>query len=388
MDTKRPDSCPSLQPIRMEPGTGDKINVTIPFNADLICLIRQIPGKWWNTDKRIWEVPSNRETARLLITNFRNFMPRIPEHIIKLAEYGPDEKPYEERKAAVDRRSNLRIPPTGDRVNDLPESLQTQLKIRNYSDTTIKLYVQIFREFLRKFNGKIDSLTPEEITGYLNWLIKIEKVSFSRINQVISVLKFVYEKLYMRPDVVQEVDRPRKEYKLPHVLDREEVLQIIEVIDYPRHKLMISLLYSSGLRLNELVSLRIQDIDLKNLMIFVKGGKGHKDRRTIFSEKLVPAMANQMADKKANEWLFYGEDGVKHYSKRSVQKILERAVQKTGIRKDVHCHTLRHCFATHLLENGTDLRYIQELLGHTHVTTTEIYTKVRNPAINRIQSPL
>jgi site-specific recombinase XerD len=123
-------------------------------------------------------------------------------------------------------------------------------------------------------------------------------------------------------------------------------------------------------------------------MIFVRGGKGHKDRRTIFSAKLVPELRRQMEGKRADEWLFYGEDGVSHYSARSVQKILKSAAGQAGIRKDVHPHVLRHSFATHLLENGTDIRYIQELLGHSYLKTTEIYTKVRNPAVKKIVSPL
>jgi site-specific recombinase XerD len=123
-------------------------------------------------------------------------------------------------------------------------------------------------------------------------------------------------------------------------------------------------------------------------MIFVRGGKGHKDRRTITSETLVPGLKHEMAGKRGDEWLFYGEDGVSHYSVRSVQKTLKYAAQRAGIQKEVSPHILRHSFATHLLENGTDIRYIQELLGHTYLTTTEIYTRVRNPAVNKIKSPL
>ena len=165
-------------------------------------------------------------------------------------------------------------------------------------------------------------------------------------------------------------------------------MSILGAIENPRHKLMISILYSSGLRLNELVQLKVGNIDLKSLMIFVKGGKGHKDRRTIFSENLIPPLIAQMGKKRAEEWLFYGVDGISHYSPRSVQKVLAIAVQKIGIQKHVHCHTLRHSFATHLMENGIDIRYIQELLGHERLETTAIYAHVRNPARQMIRSPL
>lgn len=296
--------------------------------------------------------------------------------------------PYDRRIGPKDRRKKPRTPFTDRRKRGLFEVLYQQMRIRNYSFRTIKLYKNIIRDFVRYFKAHPREIDSEQITLYLSYLIEIKKVSFSRINQTISALKFLYEKLYGRKEIFNKIDRPRKEYKLPTVLNRYEIKKILNSISNRTHRLMIALLYASGLRVSELVRLKVKDIELQDLLIFVRGGKGKKDRRTILSEKSVADLKRLMHSKDKDDWLFAGQKDGRHYSIRSVQHIFERALKKSGVKKQASCHTLRHSFATHLLESGVDIRYIQELLGHRKIETTIIYTKVRKPGLDKIKSPL
>ncbi len=214
------------------------------------------------------------------------------------------------------------------------------------------------------------------------------------MNQAISALKFLYVRLYGRDDTFADIRRPRPEHKLPRILSRDEILQIVRTIQNPKHRLMIDLLYAAGLRVSEVVNLRVQDVNLDELTLFVRAPrparesiKSNKDRITIFSESLRDALRRLMDGKQAGDWLFPSRRGGR-LSTRTVQQVFARAVKESDVQKEVSCHDLRHSFATHLLESGVDIRYIQELLGHARLETTRIYTRVANPARCRIKSPL
>lgn len=187
---------------------------------------------------------------------------------------------------------------------------------------------------------------------------------------------------------IEYLSRPKKEKKLPNVLSKEEVLSVLKSVDNEKHKTILFLIYSAGLRLGEVVRLQINDIDSKRMLIKVIQGKGRKDRYTLLSDVALKQSRKYYSIYKPERWLFPGGKEGSYLTERSVQKIFERACQKAKIRSDVSVHTLRHSFATHLLESGTDLRYIQELLGHSSSKTTEIYTHVTEKKLSNIRSPL
>ncbi len=210
------------------------------------------------------------------------------------------------------------------------------------------------------------------------------------MNQVFNALRFLYVELYNKPFVIGRLPRPQKEKKLPDVLNEEEVLRIFRAVTNMKHQTMLMLAYASGLRVSELVRIKIEDVDGNRGLIHIRDAKGKRDRFTVFPESMRTILGNYWKTYKlgTSGWLFPGETAGKHLAARSIQAVLMRANRAAGITKKVTMHTLRHSFATHLLDHGTDLRYIQELLGHQSVKTTEIYTHISPKGLSRIRSPL
>ena len=219
------------------------------------------------------------------------------------------------------------------------------------------------------------------------YLVEEKQSATSTLNQAINALKFYYGSI-LKKKFIYEVKRPRKDRKLPIVLSKEEVANILSAVDNVKHRAILMTVYSAGLRVGEVVRLKLEDIDTDRMLIHVKGAKGRKDRYTLLSATTLEVISRYRRKYAPEKWLFEGARDGRYLSTRTVEKILEHACEKAGIRKDISVHTLRHSFATHLLEGGTDLRYIQELLGHTHSKTTEIYTHVSTKSLGKIQSPL
>jgi site-specific recombinase XerD len=213
------------------------------------------------------------------------------------------------------------------------------------------------------------------------------KVSSSYQNQSINAIKFYFERILGGQRKFYFLDRPRKERTLPTVLNIDEITRLIQSIDNLKHKTIVMLAYSSGLRLSELVNIKLTDIDRERMQIKVIQSKGKKDRYTKLSNRFLIVLDSYLDRYKPREWLFEGF-GSRNYSTRSIQHIVKLAAEKAGIKKHISVHTLRHSFATHLLENGTDLRYIQSMLGHDSSKTTEIYTHVTTKGFDQIISPL
>ena len=210
--------------------------------------------------------------------------------------------------------------------------------------------------------------------------------SSSTINNAHSALKFYFEKILKRK-FFGNIPRSKKAKKIPVVLTKDEVKKILSSVENVKHKLILAVMYSSGLRVSEVTHIRVRDLSPENKMLFVREAKGMKDRSTIISEKVLEVLKKYIKNKKADNYIFESNRGGK-MTDRSVQKIFSQALQKSGIRKKASCHSLRHSFATHLLESGTDIRYIQSLLGHKRLETTQIYTKVADNMIKNIKSPL
>jgi site-specific recombinase XerD len=215
-----------------------------------------------------------------------------------------------------------------------------------------------------------------------------DRLSASYCNQARAQLQILYGQVLRQPGKVADLPRMHEPKQLPVVLSREEVGQLLEVTANLKHQTLLMVAYSAGLRVGEVVQLKIGDIDASRLQIRVRGGKGQKDRYTLLSEVALEAVRAYVKAYGLREWLFPGPGGAKPLSIRSAQHIFERAKRKAGIEKEATFHSLRHAFATHLLEDGVDIRYIQELLGHSNVETTQRYTHVAQQAMGRLRSPL
>lgn len=269
------------------------------------------------------------------------------------------------------------------------QNLIQEMRIRNFSPKTIKAYLYYNNELLRFASKFADEINKQDIKDYLDFLFSSGRSS-STVNLAVNALKFYYQNVMARKffDSVVGVKRPRSEKKLPVVLSKQEVVSMLSATDNRKHKLMIMILYGSGLRLSELADLKINDIDFYRKMITVREGKGAKDRITIISDNVLREVDEYLKEFQPLVYLFESHGMSKKIHVRSIQKVIEHALEKSGIRKPATVHSLRHSFATHLLENGTDIRYIQELLGHARLETTQIYTKVANNMLKNIKSPI
>ena len=265
------------------------------------------------------------------------------------------------------------------------EKTRQELRLRNYSSKTIKAYLSCLREYFDFKKLNLEKIDEEKIKQFL--LNKQSKnYSSQTVNLYLNATKFFYREVLKIPQKINLKFAKRSE-KLPIVLSRDEIKNIIDVIKNPKHKLIISLTYGAGLRISEVISLKVKDVNLEELTIHLKNAKGKKDRITIFSEKIKSELQSLMAGKNMDDYLFESERGGK-LTERTAQKVFENAIRKAGIKKDATFHSLRHSFATHLLENGVDVRYVQELLGHRNIRTTQVYTQVTNPKLKNIKSPL
>lgn len=274
-------------------------------------------------------------------------------------------------------------------AESLFEVLTKELRLRNYSQKTVKAYSSCIRSFVRYFSPRHPrELAEKEIRTYFLHLLDEKKLSAATVNQAFNALRFLYVELYHRPFTPGEIPRPKKEHKLPSVLSQDEVLKIFSRVHNVKHKTMLMLIYSAGLRVGESVRLKVSDIDGQRKMIHLRSAKGKKDRYTLLSDAALEMLREYYKQYRPKEYLFEGQGERLHLSERSVQAVFQRAIHEAGIRKPVSVHGLRHSFATHLLESGVDLRYIQELLGHSSSKTTEIYTHVSKKTLSRIQNPL
>ncbi len=263
--------------------------------------------------------------------------------------------------------------------------IEDELKLRNYSRKTIKSYLLCLNDYFRYIKAIKKDPEIAIIKEYL--LGKKEKgQSPQTINLHLNAIKYFYREIFKSP-VRIDLKFAKTSNKLPVVLSRSEIEKIIGTIDNRKHQLLISLSYGAGLRVSEAINLRVKDINIDELTIHLKGTKGNKDRITIFPERVKPALTETMALRNKNDFLFVSVRGGK-LTERTAQKIFENARNNAKIQKDATFHSLRHSFATHLLENGVDVRYVQELLGHQNIRTTQLYTKVTNPALRKIKSPL
>lgn len=276
-------------------------------------------------------------------------------------------------------------------LQELVRKIKDELRLRNYSCKTIESYIFCLTDYFKYLKNIKREPDVGVIKKYL--LEKQDRgLSSQTVNLYLQSIKYFYRDVCKNNENI-EIRFAKTPSKLPVVLSRAEIEKIIASISNQKHRLLIALSYGCGLRVSEIIDLKVKDIDLNELIVHLKGAKGNKDRITIFPERLKNDIMNLIASKAGNEYLFISQLGTRlparqgKLTERTAQKIFENALKKTGIKKEATFHSLRHSFATHLLENGVDVRYVQELLGHRNIRTTQIYTQVTNPKLKNIKSP-
>ena len=310
------------------------------------------------------------------------FINNLPKGYLR-KEYTPNQKKI--RFNTIVNNLEKQIPPA---VKTYVNAMMDYLMARNYSDNTLRVYTEAFLLFLKQQQFKNpDELTERDIVKHLSSMMQ-KGLSASSGHSLINALLFYYRTVLKRESFELILPRPKKEKKLPTVLTMSECFSIFSVIINPKHKLLLLLGYGAGLRLSEIISLRWSDVLIAEFKIHIKGAKGHKDRMVMLPYSIVAYLENYRQLYRGETWVFEGKFRGENYSPRTVQLVMKQAVSKAGLDKKASVHTLRHSFATHLLEAGTDIRYIQGLLGHNSIITTTLYTHLTNKAVNNIQSPL
>lgn len=306
--------------------------------------------------------------------------PTIPCHRGAMSRTGPTSRSHVERR--------------------LLERMADDMRLRGYSPRTRKVYLGHVRRFLRRARPPADSRTSlddpahliPEVRRFLLHLLGEKDRSHSYANQAVSALKYLFEKVMETEGHGVRLPRPKVERKLPVVMSREEVARLLKAPRNRKHRAILMTVYSAGLRVGEVVRLKVSDIDPDRMLIHVRQAKGRRDRYVMLSPVALDALREYWREHRPRRdpkgWLFPGARPGRHLTERSVQKVFHKARRKAGIRKKVSVHSLRHAFATHLLESGTDVRFIQKLLGHKSTKTTEIYTRVTKQSLQAIRSPL
>jgi len=342
-------------------------------------LIKTLPNPKWSVQHDMAFIPNTKINRGIIYKTFSGLV------WINYNRFSSN-KPISEHSNKVDV-SWYRNRTSIDGYRFCPEAYLLKLELKRYANNTVKTYVLFFEKFINYHKNKpIDQLDEADVRRFLQNLIAAKR-SNSYINQAVNAIKFYYEVVLDMPNRYYAIERPRKEFKLPQVISKEEVLKMIDHTNNIKHKCIVQGLYSAGLRRSELLNLRLTDIDSKRMLIRVTQSKGKKDRYTLLSKTFLDNLRVYYRAYKPRTYLFEGSGGTK-YSGASVLKIVKTAARKAKLRDRVTPHVLRHCFATHLLEQGVDLRQIQVILGHQSTKTTEIYTHIATNTFRSIKNPL
>ncbi len=344
--------------------------------------VKNIHGRRWNQALNVWEIPYTKITLRFLEKYF-------PGEILRW-DFTPDANIPERLEMPEQPDKFVKNAPTTPpaRYEAAVTALEQCHLLKRYSWRTIKSYKNCLRQFIRYYDDvKPSQISRKMINAYLAHLVKDKGVSVSHQSQVMSALKMFYAEVVMQEDKVAGLFQPKKPQKLPKVLLEEEILALFRAVDNLKHRCLLMLVYSAGLRLGEVIRLKISDLQPGQNRLYVRCGKGQKDRCTILSPNVWTLLRQYLDVYRPIEWVFEGAEGGQ-YSERSVQEVFTRAKIRSQINPMATVHTLRHSFATHLLEKGVDLRYIQDLLGHESSKTTEIYTHITRKGWDKLQSPI
>ncbi len=362
--------------------------VKIAFDKDEVLdkLIRALYGCKWSSTLRSWYVSDRKdlvqEVYRLFKGNaFVNYeaFKFGGDIILRVTKYESNKR----QKSEIILQGEI-----SDEKEVLIKQFKQWLYSRRYSENTIGTYTEALKLFLRYHSDKnVTEITNEDLIVFNNNYILANKLSPSFQNQVVNAVKLFFRTIENKQLNPELIHRPKRQKVLPNVLSKEEVKAILNSHNNIKHKAMLSLIYSCGLRCGELLALKPEHIDSNRSLLIIKQGKGRKDRIAPLSGKIIEMLRGYYSVCKPAVYLFEGQKKGEAYDIRSLQKVLKQALEKVNINKPVTLHWLRHSYATHLLENGTDLRYIQEILGHSSSKTTEIYTHVSTKNLQKIVSP-
>ena len=350
-----------------------RITVQFRYNSQIIHHLKKLDGYRWSASRKVWHFPD--DPGR--IDKIKNHFKGIATVIDKTAGKPP-----------VNRKGLLKTRRLSAEAQKMLDDYVKFLNGKRYSESTVHTYTTFIADFLDFLRNKdIREITNRDVQRFSEDILMPFGYSVNSQRQFISAVKQL--KAFMPSLAVDDftLERPRRSKLLPTVLSKEEVLQLLVNTRNLKHRAALTLIYSSGLRISELINLKLADIDIARRQIFIRSGKGRKDRIVVFAESFLPMYQNYRATYQPKTYFIEGNPGVK-YSSSSIRAVIKRSAQRAGITKRVTPHTLRHSFATHLLENGVDIRHIQELLGHSSPKTTMIYTHVSRKDILSIQSPL
>ena len=351
---------------------------SFPFNRNIYTLFSSLKNSTWDSFEKAWVIDEAVFPLENLYAHFKDKAEFIfHEKSLKSVEYKKSQLRPIHFLEPLDEHKKLAI-----------QTFIRYLNSKRYSANTIKVYSDSLTIFLRYFSMKeIAAISNDDLIDFNNNYILKNNFSASFQNQVVNAVKLYFAAIQHKKMDVELIHRPRREKVLPNVLSKEEVKQILLVSANIKHRIMLSMIYACGLRRSELLKLKPNDILSDRGLIIIRQSKGKKDRVVPLSPILLIQLRDYFKIYRPKTWLFEGDTIGQQYSERSLQLVLKRQLAKTTIKKDVTLHWLRHSYATHLLENGTDLRYIQELLGHKSSKTTEIYTHVSTKNIQNIRSP-
>ncbi|NJO86931.1 MAG: tyrosine-type recombinase/integrase, partial [Lewinella sp.] len=377
----------SAQPLLLElyqsPERAEEVAVKLKgYRAD-VNFLKQLPQRSYDEALKRWWIPAD----RVLIEGVKAYYAAAGAKIIdRLVAAKPVEK-AQQHSEADRQRCLLRNCPAAHRA-DMLAYTDGLIRMR-YSWHTIRGYSGAFMKYLVFLCDRdAADASASDANAYLTSLSK-QSVSDACLHTAVNSIKFYYEKVLLLSGFqLADVQRPRKRHSLPNFLSIQEVDRLLRATDNLKHSAILYTLYSSGLRLAELLQLRLEDVHWDRNQLLVRGGKGKKDRAVMLSQRLKALLVHYFDQYQPRHYLFEGQDERQPYSPRSVQSIVKQAAKKAGLQKRVTPHVLRHCFATHLLDNGTDVRFIQELLGHKDIQTTLIYTHITTQSLQKIQSPL
>ena len=359
---------PGRQPTRIPSGTeveatvrAGAIVLSTAYRKEVVALIRSFPGRRWDPRERVWRLPDTPQARAALRDTLG----------IHLDPVAPAQRAT---RSLSDEREGLSL------------RFDEEMRLRGYAPRTRRAYLGHMRRLLSDVGAAAD--LAGALREHVLRRVDTDKVSRSYHNQLISALRLFCKTVLGRAVEVLPLHRPRRERRLPVVLSREELHRFLGAVGNPKHLALLAMAYSAGLRVSEVVRLRLEDLDRDRGLVRIRAGKGRKDRLTLLSQTAPTLVDTYLAGADPGVWLFPGARVGRHLTTRSVQKITAAARVRAGITKPVTPHVLRHTFATHLHEAGADVRLIQELLGHASVKTTEIYTHVSKRQLQGVRSPL
>lgn len=377
----------TLQPLHVH-GT-EALGVASHLDRDLEYAVRKIKGIRWCGAQHLWYLPFCKASYLLFKEALQGIVLLDTTSLKKYLEQRKSVQPLLGSRTLSKKRTHqlLQQPLSADNLAAFTQ-YGDMLRLRGYTPQTIRTYCGEFHLFLRLLKGtSVSGLCRDQVQTYLLWLLRKKGYSHQHLHTAVNALKFYFEKVQGRAKEFYDLPRPQRPLKLPTVLGESEVVRLIQRTENLKHRALIMTAYAAGLRVSELVSLKIADVDSSRMVILIREGKGGKDRQVRLSEVLLQTLREYVRQYRPQEYLFEG-DGCGPYCARSAQKVLAQAKLRAGLHKKGSIHSLRHSYATHLLEGGTDVRYIQELLGHNSIKTTLRYTHVSNRSVAAIQSPL